>query len=376
MIFTGLNQSRRLPAWTLAGALCCFRLQRAVAEAGHVDYRYELYQEDDHRIKVETHSLLFDLALKPRVLSVKGEVVYDAISGASPSGVAGLKPKPLHDKRNAGNLELTYQAGAWSFSPQLSVSEESDYESFGVALNTAVDLNQKNTMLRFGAAHSFDRALDGGSPRSIRHKDSTDLLVGITQLFSPRTLATLDFTYGEAEGYLNDPYKQIRFDGYLPGTFRYPESRPDHRTHETVMLTLTHFFDPLNASAEAAYRFYHDTFGVDAHTFALAWYQKIGKHVILAPLVRYYAQSAADFYHASMPGFEDDAGVPQFFSADYRLSHLETFTAGLQATVICRDWLTLDFGYKRYVMCGLDGVTAQSMYPAANVFTVGARFIF
>ncbi|MFM2082599.1 MAG: hypothetical protein RL380_1290, partial [Verrucomicrobiota bacterium] len=46
------------------------------------------------------------------------------------------------------------------------------------------------------------------------------------------------------------------------------------------------------------------------------------------------------------------------------------------ATVICRDWLTLDFGYKRYVMCGLDGVTAQSMYPAANVFTVGARFIF
>ena len=55
---------------------------------------------------------------------------------------------------------------------------------------------------------------------------------------------------------------------------------------------------------------------------------------------------------------------------------METFTVGIQATIKVRDWLGLDLGYQRYLMYGLDGVTSQSAYPSANVFTIGARVWF
>src|SRR4051794_3381409 len=79
---------RRILVLILAVSLYCLRLQRATAETGHADYRYESYNEENDRIAVETHSALFEVTIKPRLLAIKGEVVYDAISGATPNGAA------------------------------------------------------------------------------------------------------------------------------------------------------------------------------------------------------------------------------------------------------------------------------------------------
>ena len=379
------NSSRRRGrtlSLLLAGGLLVFRLQRAHAE-DHVDYRYESYLEDNDRITVETHSTLFEVTLKPRLLDVKGEFVYDAISGATPYG---WSPRPtennghvrttqLVEERYAGNVELICQLGPLTLTPQFAISQESDYDSIGLSLNAALALNEKNTTLRAGIAHSGDRVLDAQSTRVWQDKESWDVLVGVSQLLSPKTILALDFTYGTTDGYLNDPYKYIRFEGYFFPTFQH-ETRPDFRDNEIAMVTLTQFFDPLNASAELSYRFYHDSFDVNAHTATVAWYQKIGHHVILAPVFRYYRQTAANFYYASLPGYEDDPGVPRYYSADYRLSELESFTYGIQVTVLLGEHLLLDAGYKRYEMTGLDGVTSQEMYPNANIFTIGARLTF
>lgn len=373
---------RRILTLLLAGTLLVLRLQRSHAE-DHLDYRFESYREDNDRINVETHSVLFEATLVPRLLDAKGEFVYDAISGATPFG---WSPRPtennghvrmsqLEEERFAGNLEVRCQLGPVALTPQFAISEESDYDSIGLSLNAALDLNEKNTTLRAGLAHSDDQVLDAGSPRVWQDKESWDVLVGLSQLLSPKTILSVDLTYGTTDGYLNDPYKYIRFEGYPFPTLQH-ETRPDYRENQIAMVTLTHFFDPLNASAEISYRFYHDTFDVNAHTASFAWFQKIGRHVVVAPVFRYYRQSAANFYHASLPGFEDDPDVPRYYSADYRLSEMETFTYGVQVTVTLWERLLLDAGYKRYEMVGLDGVTSQEMYPSANIITVGARLKF
>jgi hypothetical protein len=348
----------------------------------HVDYRYEFYQEEGNRIEVETHSALFEKKLTD-IVTVKGQVVHDAISGASPTGAPPPPNKPnqvllkkLHDERRAGNLSFDVHLGRHTFSAQGSYSKESDYISAGTALTDAIEFNNKNTTLLLGVSHNFDRVLDNSSPRNYRHKDATDFLIGFSQLLSPNTILAADFTYGTENGYLNDPYKQMRFDGYLPGTFTQGEIRPGHRDKEVVQITLTHFFQRVNGSAEFSYRFYNDSFGIVSHTATATWHQRIGKHLILSPIFRCYEQSAADFYRTSLPGFEDDPGVPQYYSADYRLSHLVSLTYGLQATVFIVDWLSLDLGYQRYQMDGLDSVTSQSAYPNANIFTIGMRIFF
>src|SRR5262249_33648180 len=87
---------------------------------------------------------------------------------------------------------------------------------------------------------------------------------------------------------------------------------------------------------------------------------------------------AADFYATQFAGAPiiDPAPVPTYYSADYRLSQMETFTFGIEVSARITDWLTLDLAYKRYDMRGLDGVTSQSAYPKANIVTVGARLWF
>ena len=59
--------------------------------------------------------------------------------------------------------------------------------------------------------------------------------------------------------------------------------------------------------------------------------------------------------------------VPKYYSADYRLSKMETFTVRNVKPARVTDWLTLDLAYKRYEMRGVDGVTSQSAYPKANI---------
>lgn len=349
----------------------------------HADYRYEFYGEEHGRIEINTHSILFEKRLWESVV-LKGEAVYDGISGATPTGTppfAGQSQVPvqqLEDIRRAGNLAVDWRLGRHTLTPQVAYSDESDYTSVGISLNDAIEFNQKNTTLRLGVAHAFDRIHPSLFPAS-QDKDSTDVLIGISQLLSPRTVLTADFTFGVAHGYLGDPYRVVRFDGWLPTVFNFPEVRPDHREREVLLLTLTQFITPVNASIEGSYRFHHDSFGISSHTLSVTWHQKLGSRVVVSPLFRFYEQSAADFYVTSVPGMfpgDGDPARPQYYSSDFRLSHLYTLTYGVTVTARVADWLSLDAGYQRYDMHGLDSQTSPSAYPKANIVTIGFRLWF
>lgn len=348
----------------------------------HVDFRYELYKEDDSRMEINTYSVLFEKSLL-RNLSAKGELVYDGISGATPTGgppLPGSRQVPLAhmaDIRKAGSLELDWGWGRQTLAPQLAYSEERDYRSTGIALSDAIEFNQKNTTLRLGLAHNFDQVKPTFFPQAL-NKDTTDFLVGVSQLLSPKTVLTADFTFGVDDGYLADPYRGVQFAGYPLYEALFPEQRPAHRTREVLLTGLTQFLKPVDASLEATYRIYHDTYGVWAHTVGLNWYQKLGRQLVLAPFARYYVQSAATFYAVNFQGDPtlSLAGIPQYYSADYRLSHFESFSYGLQATVILKEHVYLDAGYQRYEMSTLDGMTSASAYPQANIFTLGVRLWF
>lgn len=382
-------------ALLLALLLQLLQVQRGQAE-DQVDYRYEYYQEDDHRIQVLTHSLYFDVTLKEGLVAVTGELVHDAVSGATPNGApppnqwyypfgavgntndSSVPLQQMEDVRNAISLQSPVTLGIHTLTPQFAYSEESDYKSTGAALNYSLSLFEKNTTLTFGWAHTWDQVLDAQPVRQWQDKSGDDFLIGVNQLLSPKTVLGVNFTYGQSSGYLNDPYKftfgvndpQFFVDDPSGG----PEQRPTERDKYILRATVTQFITPANASIEAAYRFYHDTYDITAQTVELAWYQNIGRHVVVSPMFRYYYQTAANFYYEILP--DTYATAPATFSPDYRLSELQSFTAGINVVVTATKWLSFDAGYKRYIMQGLDGVTSQTAYPAANVFTIGARVYF
>jgi hypothetical protein len=444
-------------AATVGAGLLLLRGNRAAGAEDDVGYRKSYYREDDSRIKVSTDVWQFDVGLRDDI-RFNGEVVVDAISGATPTGAppqtrwpyatynyffqtayqtaytqnytqfinnnqtyvdAGLEtyqqltndaavfarqtatnsaaqtagaqyhqltnnpsyrnPKvpltEMHDHRNAFSLQLPVTFGRHQITPSFAYSSESDYLSYGGALNYSLALNDKNTTLSAGWAHNGDSVRDDNF--QWQHKMTDDFLLGVVQLFGPKAYLTVNASLEFEHGYLADPYRSVMFSSVVQTTpgdaFLSPEVRPRHRNIQILYGAWTQFVTPLNGSYEFSYRFFHDSYGIFASTAELDWHQKIGKHLVISPMFRYYVQNAADFYYTLVP---DSPTPPSFYSSDYRLSEMESFGVGLTVSWRVYKHLSVDASYMRYVMRGLDGVTSQSAYPSANVVSFGARIWF
>jgi hypothetical protein len=274
----------------------------------------------------------------------------------------GKVPKSqVDDTRLSFNVELIKRVGRHTPSVMVSHSSEEDYVSWGVAMRDAIDFNQKNTTLLLGASLNADQ-VEGAWVLGAQDKTTYDGLVGLTQVLDRKTLFTVNFSAGKADGYLNDPYKVVELNGELVG-----EQRPDSKDKVAVYLAINRYVENLRGSAELSYRYYDDSFGIRADTVGLAWYQKVGEHWTVRPAVRVYQQSAADFYAVSF------TGSPDYYSADYRLSEFMALGYGLKVIWAPTDRLAFDVSYDRYEQDGQDGVTPEDAYPQANAIMVGCR---
>lgn len=281
---------------------------------------------------------------------------------SSTSAQAGQVPTvDFSDERVGLNIGVSKRVGRHTPGGLLSYSSESDYTSLGLGLQDAIDFNRKNTTLVFGGALTHDMiAPANGTPDQT--KDTVDLLLGLTQVLSPSTLLTVNLSLGQVTGYISDPYKVVEMNGVLK-----PENRPDTKDKQIVFVSLDQFIAPLNGTAEISLRHYQDSFGVTSETLTLEWFQKLGDHFILAPLVRYYDQTQADFYAVRF------TGNPEFYSADYRISSFKALGYGLRLIWSPTPRLSLDVGAEQYDQEGSDGVTPQVVYPTATAITAGIR---
>ncbi len=82
-------------------------------------------------------------------------------------------------------------------------------------------------------------------------------------------------------------------------------------------------------------------------------------------MIRYYQQTAADFYGVRF------TGSPSTYSSDYRLSNLTATSLGLKLLYQPNDDWSFDISYERYNMEGQDSITHPDAYPSANIVTIG-----
>jgi hypothetical protein len=359
---------------------------RLIHAESSVAYKYADYRESGGRVAVETQSALLASDVGTD-WHAKVSGTLDAIAGATPNGQpapAGSTEVPLstlHDRRKAWTADVARQFSRANFALGFGNSRESDYVSNGWSLNVLTDFNRKNTTLLTGIAGTDDDVKIYSQTEPAK-KRSNDFIIGVTQLLDRRTTATVNFSWGRSSGYLSDPYKVVQKDIevlpelFLTQTFR--ENRPTERSKGIALFALNHSYPELRGAVDASYRFYRDTFGTAAHTLDFAWLQRLGGAVIVAPGVRLYRQSAADFYHydlndtAITPRFVPREGDPNY-SSDYRLSEMTTSNLTLKLIWTAASWLQLDAALEHYVMNGRDGVTPQSAYARATTVTFGVR---
>jgi len=275
---------------------------------------------------------------------------FTSPSGSSYTAATGETPldPSFHDTRIALNGEWeTPLSKAIKGIFSINASSEYDYESYGVAANISWDFNNRNTTLVTGLAYNSDTVKPvGGAPTGLNtmsatkttqgsnlNKTVTDILFGVTQVVSRNTLMQFNYSHGEDDGYLTDPYKILSVldnNGNLisgAGQYLY-EKRPTTRSRNAVYWKTVHKFseDVLHLS----YRYYWDDWGLNSNTIDARYRYELGSGHYLQPHVRYYQQNQADFYHYNLV----DGSTPQYASADYRLGDMTTTTFGIKYGIV------------------------------------------
>ena len=290
-----------------------------------------------------------------------------AWSGASPNG-ATISDKPQTFTSPSGNSVDTIAAGKFptrSFTDTRyaigadwenplgrmtrntltgNLSTETDYGSVGVSDTLTRDFNNRLTTLSVGLGANSDSVNPvGGTPTALsvvptppspvvstgasNSKTSVDALVGITQVLTPRTLTQLNFTHTNESGYLTDPYKLLSVvDPVTGGTLSYVfEKRPTTRSSNAIFWSLAYHLP--HDVVHFSYRYFSDDWGIQAQTAELRYRFELGSGSYLEPHLRYYTQSAADFYRHSLVSGQP---LPVNASADYRLAEMQGNTIGLK----------------------------------------------
>lgn len=296
----------------------------------------------------------------------------EAQTFTTPSGTSSYTAQPgetplddsFKDTRVAVGVDWTVPFNRLSrIKLGLNGSNEYDYNSLGVSATYLQDFNNKNTTLTAGLAYNNDTISPvGGVPDPLTPmrqpgeinriggddtKTVTDLILGITQVVSRKTLITLNYSMGMQDGYLTDPYKIVSVvdpntlepdpDNTVllnvnPDALPYVyEKRPDSRQLNSIFFKTTHHLT--RDVVYFSYRYFWDDWGITSNTFDLKYRYEIGRSY-LQPHVRYYMQDAADFYrHNLVEGTDVDANGQvqlEHVSSDYRLAKMTTTTLGLK----------------------------------------------
>jgi hypothetical protein len=307
-------------------------------DTGFIQFRYLDYrdwQPGARRMRVDNPGFY---VMKPLsdTLAIEGSVVYDGMSGASPTWhdvLSGASGVGVHDYRTAGDVKLTKYFDRWAIGVGGAYSHERDYISRALSLDVRTWTDDKNRTFSFGIAGAADRinTVDGAAEH--RRKVVLDFLVGVTQVLSPTSIVQSNVSYTRGHGYYDDPYKPL-------------DTRPDRRRLLAWLTRINQHFPAVDGTLQLAYRYIDDSFGADSHMLEAAWVQPLPQGWSLRPSLRYYTQKAASFYRDPPFGQGFVRGEP--YTADQRLSAFGGITPGL---LIAKDFpggWTADFKVEVY----------------------------
>ena len=169
-------------------------------------------------------------------------------------------------------------------------------------------------------------------------RQDAGITLALSQVLNKNAVLSAGFGYTRSSGYMSNPYKGVlafgtdpnwrtdgnvaiaqtctqyafgvceSYNGTLPGANYapgvqysnlqnvYSEQRPMLRNQFTWDTSYRHYLEDFNAAAKLGYSFFHDDWGINAHTFEGEWRQSLFDTWTLTPHVRYYSQTAAFFY--------------------------------------------------------------------------------
>lgn len=264
----------------------------AVLPQDRSDAMYHSYQGGG--MSIDGPSILLRKKIGNKV-SVSANYYVDSISGASIDVLATASP--YEEERTENSVGLDFLHNKTLMNLQYTTSSENDFEARSVHFGLSQDFFGDLTTLSLGYSKGWDEVGKRGDENFLEEADRQQYQLGLTQVITKNLIMGLTVENISDQGYLNNPYRSVRFlDPNSERGFRFEtEVYPNTRTSNAVSLTANYYL-PYRASVYGEARAFSDTWGIDATSFKLGYVHTFGDDWILDFRVRQYSQDKADFY--------------------------------------------------------------------------------
>jgi hypothetical protein len=331
----------RSPALPLAVvALLCIgpQTQAGVLPDDRADALYHSYEGGGVEI---TGPSLMVLKKFGQSVAVSGNYYVDSISSAS-IDVITSGASAYSEERNEFSGGIDYLHGNSTMSLSYTNSSEDDYEANTASLGISMDMFGNMTTVSLGYSRGWDTVMNNLDSSFARDADRQNYKLGLTQVITKDMLLEVNYEGITDEGFLNNPYRSVRYLDPGGATYSYEaEVYPRTRTSSAVAFRSVYYL-PYRAAASGEYRFFADTWGIDAHNLKFGYTHPLDGGWILEGNYRFYTQTSADFYSDLFP-FQ---GAQNFLARDKELSTFTSHTFGVKLSYdfLENGWRSIDKG--------------------------------
>ena len=223
-----------------------------------------------------------------------------------------------------------------TFNAGISTSSESDYESFGVNISFSKKTKDKNGEFTVKYQTYLDKVsiikpveLRTSDPRDYYHyptkpRNTFAGSLSYSQVINERLQIMFLADIVQQHGYLSLPFHRV----YFKDSTVHMENLPGNRFKLPLGFRANYFLGD-KIIIRSYYRFYHDDWGLTAHTAEIEVPLKISPFVSVSPFYRFYSQSAIRYFapyklhtadnHYYTSNYDFSKFTSNFFGAGIRL---------------------------------------------------------
>lgn len=298
------------------------------------------HRYDGGGVEVDGPSILVRKSVSD-TLSLNANYYVDSISSASVDVLSTASP--YDEERTETSLSMDYLHNKTLMSLALTKSDESDYLSETGSFSISHDMFGDLTTVTLGYSVGNDDISRNGDPDFGVTAKRQNYRLGLSQILTKNTILGVGWETITDEGFLNNPYRAYRYlDPLASNGYSYlPEVYPTTRTSNALALRLKYYL-PYRAALSSEYRYFNDTWGVDANNLELAYTHPFREKWVFDIRYRYYTQEGADFYSDLF-----SRRAPQSYLArDKELSSFQSHTIGLSMSYEIKPnfWQFIDHG--------------------------------
>jgi hypothetical protein len=309
--------------------LFCTISYAAILPEERADVLYHSY--DGGGVTIDGPSVLVRKNFNEK-FSISGNYYVDMVTSASIDVLATASE--YEEERTEYSLGLDYLNDRTIMSLGFANSTENDYEADTVSFSISQEFFGDLSTLTMGFILGDDTVMANGAPDFEESLDRKRFNLGFSQILSKSFIASFSYESIIDEGFLNNPYRQVRVVAPVinPGDrgFDYiPERYPNTRNSEAFALRGIYALNP-ESSIRAEYRLFSDNWGVESNNAELRYTRKFGDKWLFEFRARQYQQtSGADFFQDL---FDFSVETPEFLARDKELSEYSSQQFGFSAT--------------------------------------------